>query len=463
MGDFPAPGEGMMGLDQSSIEAPWNNAGGSFGSTRSQYLQSRERQSREGSYGASYDDGGRGRSGGESRGASTIGSRGGPGMDATPWVDQELDVVGVLLQRLSAPCGADSADELIDAIVYHAAFRAYDRAAVASLVKEREEADDAMLDQTHNHPPGTAASKREKRNQLAPAKAAGDEPSAELQPALSTFKVFVETIGSMPQTQEAEATVVSLVQARTRASIRWAAPVVKMLKHRGYGTIGALADAGRALEALGVPGMLADELRKEVKAIAPMSVPSMQFDTRFQRFQGDPSSRPPPPVLRDGDTGHELARASGYAAGFGVSTDDHYEAVGRVTQGGSMGEDAPGHHGRVSERHRITVSRGERGKRGREWKAPPPAPPDAMNFRMGQSKRYYCRHDGCKQHFARTYTLMLHERTHKHAAEYFYWKKQPLLGKHRFPDSLKNNELRDKLERARGAASLTRRDVKLNH
>ena len=89
----------------------------------------------------------------------------------------------------------------------------------------------------------------------------------------------------------------------------------------------------------------------------------------------------------------------------------------------------------LMERHRITVSR-RSGQR--KWpngrKGPAKADkPNPSTFRLGQGMMFTCRHEGCNQKFSRKYTLLLHERTHEHAAEYYYWKKQPMIGKTKFP------------------------------
>ena len=57
----------------------------------------------------------------------------------------------------------------------------------------------------------------------------------------------------------------------------------------------------------------------------------------------------------------------------------------------------------------------------------PPAKPVATTL-LAERHKFKCRYQGCGQMFSRRYTLQLHERTHLHAQDYYFWKKAPRIG-----------------------------------
>ena len=166
-------------------------------------------------------------------------------------------------------------------------------------------------------------------------------------------------------------------------------------------------------------------MQKAIHEHLPHATVAVGYDKRYQRSALDALGRPPPPlpIEKGGHVNKSLPTVEQYF-------DERTITIGRQSE--SMIE-------RIENAGFMVPPKSRKWPGSKLQPFPiqslesdfgvclPPAKPVATSL-LAERHKYKCRYQGCDAMFSRRYTLQLHERTHLHAQDYYFWKKAPRIG-----------------------------------
>lgn len=253
-------------------------------------------------------------------------------------------------------------------------------------------------------------------------------PDCEFETGAESFDYFIGELVSFPPGPDGEKRRREVVRKRTKNAFRWAQKFVNTFKSYNLWSIKDLVSLGRPLEAFGLPEELAEKIQNALQKHLPHATVARGFDKRFQRSALDALGRPPPPLpIKKGeedDLRDMLLDADNYynsrtlTMGKSKSYDERIENAGFMVP-----PESRKWPGAKLQPFPIQSLESDFGA-----SLPPAQPTPPPMSSIAERHKYKCRYQGCNQMFSRRYTLQLHERTHLHAQDYYFWKNAPKIG-----------------------------------
>jgi len=250
-------------------------------------------------------------------------------------------------------------------------------------------------------------------------------PDSEFETGEEAFEQFIADLVSIPVGPNGEKERRQCVRKRTKSAFKWAQKFVKVFKSYNLHTIRDLVDLGRPLEAFGLPEPLANKVQKAIHEHLPHATVAVGYDKRYQRSALDALGRPPPPlpIEKGGHVNKSLPTVEQYFEERTITIGRQSESmIERIENAGFMvppkSRKWPGSKLQPFPIQSLESDFGV---------CLPPAKPVATSL-LAERHKYKCRYQGCDAMFSRRYTLQLHERTHLHAQDYYFWKKAPRIG-----------------------------------
>eukprot|EP00943_MAST-04B_sp_MAST-4B-sp1_P009877 g9877.t1 len=249
-------------------------------------------------------------------------------------------------------------------------------------------------------------------------------PGSEFETGEESFEQFIADLVSIPVGPNGEKERRECVRRRTKSAFKWAQKFVRVFKSYNLYTIRDLVDLGRPLEAFGLPEPLANKVQKAIQTHLPHATVSIGYDKRYQRSALDALGRPPPPlnIQEGGNVMKSLPTVEQYFEGRTITVNQSESMVERIENAGFMQPpESRKWPGSKLQPFPIQSLESDFGA------SLPPAKPIATSL-LAERQKFRCRYQGCDQMFSRRYTLQLHERTHLHAQDYYFWKRAPRIG-----------------------------------
>ena len=252
-------------------------------------------------------------------------------------------------------------------------------------------------------------------------------PQSMFETGAESFEYFLGELVSFPAGPTGEKQRRECVRSRTKAAFRWAQTFIKTFKSYDLYSLRDLMKLGRPLEAFGLPEELAEKIQAALQKHLPHATVAIGYDKRYQRSAMDALGRPPPPlpIKGGGEVMERLLHADEYFDSHTLSMKESKSMDERVKNAGFMApRDSRKWPGSKLQPFPIQSLESDFGA------SLPPAKPITPTplTSIAERRKFKCRYQGCDQMFSRQYTLQLHERTHLHAQDYYFWKQAPRVG-----------------------------------